>query len=100
MVLEARERLQADGVPTAVVSMPSWELFEQQDKSYREHILGRDTTRVAVEAAVRLGWDRYIGEDGAFIGMSSFGASGDYPELFRHFGITSEAVVAAVKERL
>ena len=96
----AREILQSKGIPTAVVSMPSWELFEQQEEAYREQVLGRGTVRVAVEAAVRLGWDRYIGEKGGFVGMKSFGASGDFPDLFRHFGITPEAVAAEVENRL
>ena len=74
--VEARAMLQAEGVPTAVVSMPSWELFERQDEAYRSQVIGRGTVRVAVEAAVRLGWDRYVGEDGGFVGMSGFGASG------------------------
>ncbi|WP_319530862.1 transketolase [uncultured Cohaesibacter sp.] len=100
VAMGARALLQAKGVPTAVVSMPSWELFEAQDEAYREEIIGRDTVRVAVEAAVRLGWDRYIGEKGGFVGMKSFGASGDYPDLFRHFGITAEAVAGEVEQRL
>ena len=69
--------------------MPSWELFEEQDEAYRESVLGKGI-RVAIEAAVRLGWDRWIGERGGFIGMSSFGASGPGDELFAHFGITAE----------
>jgi len=62
--------------------------------------VGRDTVRVAVEAAVRLGWDRYIGEDGGFVGMSSFGASGAEDDLFAHFGITPDRVVEEVRKRL
>lgn len=100
VALEARAALQAKGVPTAVVSMPSWELFEAQDKAYRDAVLGPGTVRIAVEAAVRLGWDRYIEPDGGFVGMTGFGASGDYPDLYRHFGITAEAVVKAVEARL
>ena len=100
LAVEARALLQAEGVPTAVVSMPSWELFERQDEAYRRQVIGRGTVRVAVEAAVRLGWDRYIGEDGGFVGMSGFGASGPEDELFAHFGITSEAVAAEVRKRL
>ena len=100
LAMKARETLQADGVPTAVVSMPSWELFEAQDAAYRREVLGPGTARVAVEAAVRLGWDRYIGPDGGFVGMSGFGASGQEDELFAHFGITPEGVVAEVRERL
>ncbi|MFZ7089639.1 transketolase [Primorskyibacter sp. 2E233] len=100
IAIQARDLLQAKGIPTAVVSMPCWELFEAQDPAYRASILPANTVRVAVEAAVRLGWDRYIGPDGAFIGMDSFGASGDYPDLYKHFGITPEAVAAAAEDRL
>jgi transketolase len=100
VALAARAVLQAEGVPVAVVSMPSQELFEQQDSLYRQAVLGKGTVRVAVEAAVRQGWDRYIGADGGFVGMSGFGASGAEDELFTHFGITPERVAAAVRERL
>jgi transketolase len=96
IALAARAALQAQGVPTAVISVPCWERFERQDDAYRAMIIGRGTARVAVEAAVKLGWERFVGEDGAFVGMSTFGASGPEAELFRHFGITPEAVVAAV----
>jgi transketolase len=100
LAIKARELLEAEGVPTAVVSMPSWELFEEQDEAYRQEVLGPGTVRVAVEAAVRLGWDRYIGAEGGFVGMSGFGASGPEDELFAHFGITPERVVAEVRQRL
>jgi transketolase len=100
VALEARGLLQADGVPTAVVSVPCWELFWAQPADYRATVLGRGTARVAVEAATRLGWERFVGEDGGFIGMTSFGASGPPAELFAHFGITSANVAAAVRERL
>jgi transketolase len=92
----AAERLARDGVAAAVVSMPSWELFEAQDEDYRRAVLG-EAPRVAVEAAARLGWDRWIGEGGVFIGMTGFGASGPAPDLYRHFGITAEAVAAAAR---
>ncbi len=100
IALAARTALEARGVPTAVVSVPCWELFDAQDAAYRATVLGRGTVRVAVEAAVGLGWERFVGEDGAFIGMSSFGASAPQEDLFRAFGITADAVVAAVVERL
>jgi transketolase len=100
VALEARKTLQADGVPTAVVSVPCWELFWAQPTEYRAGVLGRGTARVAVEAATRLGWERFVGEDGGVIGMTTFGASGPPAELFKYFGITAERVVAAVKERL
>jgi transketolase len=100
IAVEARRQLEAQGVATAVVSMPSWELFEAQDGDYRKEVLGTGTVRVAVEAAVRLGWDRYIGDDGGFIGMSSFGASGAETDLFEHFGITARKVMEEVRKRL
>ncbi|MGH1571132.1 transketolase-like TK C-terminal-containing protein [Methylobacterium sp. P31] len=100
IAIRARDLLQASGVPTAAVSMPSWELFECQDESYRESVLGSGTVRVGVEAAVRLGWDRYLGINGGFVGMSTFGASGAETDLWYHFGITAERVVEEVKARL
>lgn len=100
LALAARDRLQAEGVPTAVVSMPSWEAFAAQDATYRGHVIPRDTVRVAVEAALRFGWDRWIGEEGGFVGMTGFGASGAPEDLFRHFGITAEAVAEAARARL
>jgi transketolase len=100
VALEARETLQAAGVPTAVISVPCWELFWDQPAEYRARIIGRGTARVAVEAATRLGWERFVGEDGGFVGMKSFGASGPPAELFAHFGITAANVVAEVRARL
>lgn len=97
---EARRILQVEGIPTAVVSMPCWELFERQDAAYRDAVIGRGTVRVGVEAAIRQGWDRWIGEDGGFVGMGGFGASGPVPDLYAHFGITPERVAAEVRERL
>lgn len=100
LALDARALLQAEGVSTAVVSMPCWELFEAQEPAYRARVIGRGTARVAVEAAVRQGWDRYVGEDGGFVGMSGYGASGPEAELWEHFGFTPEAVAAQVRARL
>ena len=100
VAMEARALLQADGIATAVVSMPSWELFDAQDDDYRGRVLGPDTVRVAVEAAVSLGWDRYIGPGGAFVGMTGFGASAPAPALFEHFGITADAVADAVRKQI
>ena len=94
LAIEARKLLAAKGIRAAVVTMPCWQLFEAQDRAYRASVLGT-APRVAVEAAVRFGWDRYIGSDGAFVGMTSFGESGPAPELFKHFGITAEKVAAA-----
>jgi len=100
IALDARKKLHAEGIGTAVISMPSWELFSRQDRSYRDQVLGSSKVRVAVEAAVEFGWERWIGPDGAFIGMKGFGASAPAPDLYKHFGITAEAVVEAVKARL
>ncbi len=84
------------GIAAAVVAMPCWELFEEQDEAYRSAVLGA-APRVAIEAAVRLGWDRWIGENGTFVGMAGFGASGPAPDLYRHFKITPDDVVAAAR---
>lgn len=100
LALKAAETLEAEGTPTRVVSVPCFELFEQQDAAYQASIIGRGTVRVAVEAAIKQGWERFIGEDGAFVGMSSFGASAPAQVLYREFGITADAVVAAAKARL
>jgi transketolase len=100
LAVKARAQLQADGIATAVVSMPSWELFEQQDIEYRAATLGAGAVRVGVEAAMRFGWDRYLGERGGFIGMTGFGASGPADKLYEHFGITPVAIVAEAKRLL
>ena len=100
LALKAAETLEAAGVPTRVVSVPCFELFEQQDAAYRASVIGRGTIRVAVEAAIKQGWEGFIGEDGAFIGMTGFGASAPAEVLYDKFGITADAVVAAVKARL
>ncbi|HEY1228337.1 MAG TPA: transketolase C-terminal domain-containing protein, partial [Ramlibacter sp.] len=89
----ARERLEARGIATAVVSLPCWELFELQDAAYRESVLGRGTVRIGIEAAMRFGWDRWLGERGDFIGMPGFGASGPAEALYEKFGITADAIV-------
>ena len=96
ITVAAAERLATEhGLAAAVVSMPCWELFEEQDADYRKSVLG-SAPRVAVEAAARLGWDRWIGDaGGAFVGMTGFGASAPAPDLYRHFDITSEAVAGA-----
>jgi transketolase len=98
IAVAAAERLEAEhGLAAAVVSMPCWELFEEQDADYRKAVLG-SAPRIAVEAAARLGWDRWIGETGAFVGMSGFGASAPAPDLYRHFDITPEAVAQAARK--
>jgi transketolase len=96
IAVNASDMLGKEGIKAAVVSMPCWKLFEAQDESYRSDVLG-DAPRVAVEAACGFGWDKWTGPDGAFIGMSSFGASAPIADLYAHFGITAAAVVAAAK---
>ncbi|MFC3674192.1 transketolase [Ferrovibrio xuzhouensis] len=96
----ARDLLQKDGIPTRVVSMPCFELFDAQPADYQRQVLGPDTVKVAVEAGIRQGWDRYLDCKGDFVGMSGFGASGPYEQLYRHFGITAEAVAEAARKRL
>lgn len=100
VALAARDILQGEGIPTAVISLPCWELFDAQTATYRRDVLRPGTVRVAVEAAIDQGWHKYIGEDGIFIGMKSFGASGPYKALFEHFGITADKVAAAAKAKL
>ncbi len=101
VALAARDLLQAGGVPTAVVSMPCWELFDLEDAPYRAAVLGSpDGVRVGVEAAVRFGWERYLGTRGAFVGMQGFGASGPAEELYRRFGITPQAVADEARRLL
>jgi transketolase len=95
----AREALARDGIRAAVVSMPCWELFEREPKEYRDAVLG-SAPRVAVEAAVEFGWDRWLGTRGAFVGMSGFGASAPGEALFPHFGITPEKVAEAARSLL
>jgi transketolase len=100
IALAARELLEADGIGARVVSVPCWELFETQPADYRQALIGETPVRVAVEAGVRMGWDRFIGEAGVFVGMTSFGASAPDKVLYPHFGITPDAVAAAAKAKL
>jgi transketolase len=95
LAVTAREALEARGVGTAVVSLPCWELFDQQPDDHRRGVLGQPGgVRVAVEAAVRQGWDAYLGHRGGFVGMKGFGASGPADALYQLFGITAGAVEA------
>lgn len=100
IAIAAQQMLERDGIPARVVSMPCLDLFDQQSKDFQREMLGEGTVKIAIEAAIRFGWDRYIGADGDFIGMTGFGASGPAPELYKHFNITPEAAVAAAKARL
>ncbi len=100
IAMAAQTELAAKGIPVRVVSMPCMDLFEQQSESYQQETLGGSLPRIAVEAGVRFGWDRWIGYDGGFVGMNSFGASAPYQELYAKFGITADAVVAEVEKRV
>ncbi|TCT13319.1 transketolase [Tepidamorphus gemmatus] len=100
IAIAARSVLEREGVPTRVVSVPCFELFEAQPPEYRRAILEGTPVRVAVEAAVGFGWERFLGRDGGFVGMTGFGASAPYKQLYEHFGITADAVVAEARRRL
>jgi len=99
IAMAARDALAEDGVHAAVVSMPCWELFEQAPKEYQDAVLG-SSPRLAVEAAVEFGWERWLGPRGAFIGMTGFGASAPGEALYAHFGITPERVAEAARSLL
>ncbi len=99
--MNAREALQAEGIPTRVVSMPCVEWFTKQDAAYREAVLPAAVkARVSVEAGLALGWREFVGDAGRSISLEHFGASADYKRLFQEFGITTEAVTAAAKDSL
>ncbi|HEY9217702.1 MAG TPA: transketolase [Phenylobacterium sp.] len=100
IAVAAQELLEAEGVGARVVSTPCWELFEQQTDRYQKAVIGETPVRVAIEAAAKFGWERFIGEDGIFVGMKGFGASAPAERLYKEFEITPEAVVSAVKARL
>ncbi|CAN7561442.1 transketolase [Phenylobacterium sp. LjRoot164] len=100
IAVAARDLLEADGVATRVVSTPCWELFDAQPEAYRQATIGKAPVRVAVEAAASFGWERFIGENGAFVGMHGWGASAPADRLYKEFGITAEAVAAAAKAKL
>ncbi|MGI8724756.1 MAG: transketolase [Methyloceanibacter sp.] len=93
---EAAKALAGEGIKAAVVSMPCWELFETQNDEYQDAVLG-SAPRVAIEAAVEFGWSKWLGRDGIFVGMHGFGASAPAQELYKHFGITADAVAAAAR---
>jgi len=100
IALAAKEALEDMGIATAVVSLPSWELFAEQPQHYRDEVLGPGALHIGIEAAGPFGWERWIEAGGSFVGMRGFGASAPAGDLFRHFGITPEAVVKAVQARL
>jgi len=96
IAVDAQAMLAEKGIAARVVSVPSMELFAQAPAAVRKAVIGQAKVNVAIEAGIRMGWDGIIGSDGLFVGMSGFGASAPYKELYAHFGITAEAVVAAV----
>ncbi len=98
IAMEAKTALDKAGTPTRVVSVPSMELFEKQGKAYKEKLLGPEKIRIAIEAGMRQGWDRFIGQGGSFIGMTGFGASAPAELLYKHFGITAKAAVKAARK--
>jgi transketolase len=100
VAVAARDLLEAEGIGARVVSTPCWELFDAQPADYRAQVIGETDVRVAVEAGVAMGWEKFIGSHGVFVGMTGFGASAPAEVLYKHFGITAEAVAAAAKARL
>ena len=98
IAVTAGEKLAAEGIAVRIVSLPSWEVFDDQDATYRDHVLPPGVTaRVAVEAGVSQGWEKYIGTEGRFVGMTGYGASAPYQKLYEEFGITVDQVVAEAK---
>ncbi|MBV8702565.1 MAG: transketolase, partial [Acetobacteraceae bacterium] len=100
LAVEARDVLQREGVPTAVVSVPCALVFNEQDAGYQQAVLGDTLARVAVEAAAQMSWDRYLGLQGRFVGMHGFGESGKIADVYKKFDITTEAVVRAARDSL
>jgi transketolase len=101
LAIKAYDQLGAEGIKAGVVNMPSWELFEKQDENYRDSVLPPDVkARVGIEAGVRQGWDKWLGDKGVFVGMSSFGKSAPGPVCFEKFAITAEKVVEAAKKSM
>jgi transketolase len=100
LAVEAKKLLDAKGVPTRVVSVPSFELLAAQPDDKRRAIIGDASVKIGIEAAIRMGWDAIIGSDGIFVGMSGFGASAPAKDLYKHFGITPDAVAEAALRKL
>jgi transketolase len=100
IAVEAREKLQEKGIGTRVVSMPCWRLLDEQSDEYKAAILNNDSIKVAIEAGSEMGWHKYIGSNGIFIGMRSFGESAPYKALCKHFNISGDHVVKCVCEKL
>ncbi len=100
IAMDAKAKIEAAGKSARVVSVPSFELFSSQPEAYKASVIGTSKVKVAVEAAVRQGWDAFIGTDGVFVGMHGFGLSGPIDALYAHFGITADNVAALALERL
>ena len=100
IALEARKALASEGIGVRVVSMPSWRLFAAQSPEYRRQVLPDDVFKVSVEAGSTMGWDRWVGSNGASIGIDRFGASAPFGDIYRHYGVTPEAVIEAVHARI
>jgi transketolase len=101
LTVDAYEKLKSEGIQARVVSMPSWEIFEKQDQAYKDSVLPPAiTARVSVEMASTFGWERYVGPKGQMVGMHTFGASAPWKDLQKHFGFTTEAVVAAARKAI
>ncbi|WP_425385110.1 transketolase [Wolbachia endosymbiont (group B) of Schoenobius gigantella] len=100
IAVEARGKLQEKGIGTRIVSMPCWRLFDEQSDEYKAAILNNDSIKVAIEAGSEMGWHKYIGSNGIFIGMKSFGESAPYKTLYEHFNISADHVVKCVCEKL
>ncbi|MCK5225720.1 MAG: transketolase, partial [Planctomycetes bacterium] len=99
LAVDACEKLSKENIKACVISMPSWKLFEKQTKEYQDSVLLPGVkVRIAVEAGIKQGWEKWLGENGVFIGMSSFGASAPGNVCFEKFGITSEKIVEAAKK--
>ncbi len=100
IAMKAKDQLEEQGIATAVISLPSWELFGEQPQQYRDEVLGPGALHITIEAASPFGWERWIEDGGSFVGMRGFGASAPAKDLYQHFAVTPEAVVKAVKARL
>jgi len=100
IALDAAKRLRDQDRSVRVISVPSFELFEEQSEEYKTELVGDSPVKIAVEAGIRLGWGRFIGTDGIFVGLKDFGASGPYQDLYKHFGLTEEDVALAAVNRL
>jgi len=100
IAIEAQAELNKCNIGVRIVSIPCWELFDQQPAQYQANLLDNSSLKIAIEAGIKQGWEKYIGRDGVFIGMNSFGASAPAENLYQHFGITKERIISTVKERL